>query len=235
MRVLLAEDEPQLRDTIARGLREQAHVVDAVADGDAAFVEAMAQRYDAIILDVVLPRRSGIEVCAALRARGQHTPILLLTARDAIEDKVAGLDAGADDYLTKPFVLRELLARVRALGRRRGAVLPSILRVGDLEVDTLRKEARRQGQLVDLTAREFAFLAYLAQHAEQVISRAELSAEIWDDAADPSANLIDVYVSRIRRKLDAAGQPTLLHTRRGQGVLLSAQAPLTDGALGDLP
>ena len=225
MRLLFAEDDPNLRDAIVRGLREQSYVVNVVSDGKAAVVEAMAQRYDAIILDVMLPYRTGLEVCAELRARGQHTPILLLTARGSVEDKVAGLDAGADDYLTKPFAVKELLARIRALGRRRGEQTPLTIRVGDLEVDTRLQVARRGARTLELTAREFAFLAYLARHADRVVSRAELSAEIWDDSHDPSANLIDVYVSRIRRKLDVAGDTPLLHTRRGLGVLLSERPP----------
>lgn len=232
MRLLFAEDDPNLRDAIARGLREHAYVVTVVADGEAAFVEAMTHRYDAIILDVMLPRRTGLDVCATLRARGQQTPILLLTARGSVEDKVSGLDAGADDYLTKPFAIQELLARVRALGRRRGEVVPSTIHVGDLEIDTRSHIVRRGARTLDLTAREYAFLAYLGRHTGRVVSRAELSAEIWDDNHDPSANLIDVYVSRIRRKLDAAGTAPLLHTRRGLGVILSASAADGDDAPG---
>jgi len=224
MRLLIAEDDPDLRDAIARGMREQGYVVNVVAEGEAALVEATTQRFDAIILDILLPRRSGLEVCAELRARGQHSPILLLTARGSVEDKVRGLDAGADDYLTKPFAFSELLARVRALGRRRGVLTPSIIRVGELAVDTRMRVARRGDRTLELTAREFAFLAYLAQNADRVVSRAELSAEIWDDNHDPSANLIDVYVSRIRRKLDTVGDQPLLHTRRGLGVVLSERS-----------
>lgn len=235
MRLLLAEDDTSLQDVIARGLREQSYIVTVVSDGEAALLAAITGRYDALILDIMLPYRSGLDVCAELRARGQHTPILLLTARDSLDDKVLGLDAGADDYLTKPFAIRELLARLRALGRRRGNVSPTVIRVGDLEVDTRLQMAQRAGKTLELTAREFAFLAYLARHAERVVSRAELSAEIWDDNHDPSANLIDVYVSRIRRKLDATGGASLLHTRRGAGVLLSEHVPTTGDDSPDLP
>lgn len=235
MRLLLAEDDPSLRAVIARGLREQAFVVNVVSDGRAALLAAMTERHDALILDVMLPYVSGLEVCATLRERGLHTPILLLTARDSVDDKVAGLDAGADDYLTKPFAIRELLARIRALGRRRGDVGPSVIRVGDLEVDTRQQTASRAGILLDLTAREFTFLAFLARHVGRVVSRAELSAEIWDDNHDPSSNLIDVYVSRVRRKLEAMGGAPLLHTRRGLGVLLSENSSARDDARSDQP
>jgi two-component system copper resistance phosphate regulon response regulator CusR len=172
-----------------------------------------------MILDVLMPRFDGIEVCRELRRRGVNTPVLLLTARDAVEDRITGLDAGADDYLTKPFAFGELLARIRALLRRRGDVVPATIVVGDLEVDTRRQEARRSGQLVPLTAREYAFLEYLARHAGQLVSRAAIAAHVWDENHDPAANLIDVYVSRLRRKIDAGAAP-LIHTRRGAGVLL---------------
>ena len=230
MRILLAEDDEQLRNTITRGLRERAFAVDAVADGEEALVHAATNGYDAMVLDVLMPRRDGLELCRELRRRGVHTPILLLTARDAVDDRIAGLDAGADDYLTKPFAFGELLARVRALVRRRGEVVPSTITVGDLAVDTRRQEVHRAGRLVPLTAREYAFLEYLARHAGQIVSRAVLAAHVWDENHDPAANLIDVYVSRLRRKIDAGAAP-LLHTRRGAGVLLADRAHLPpDGA-----
>jgi two-component system copper resistance phosphate regulon response regulator CusR len=225
VRILLAEDDEQLRNTITRGLRERSFAVDAVADGEQALVHAATHAYDAMVLDVLMPRRDGLELCREIRRRGLHAPILLLTARDAVEDRIAGLDAGADDYLTKPFAFGELLARVRALLRRRGEVVPSTITVGDLEVDTRRQEVRRAGRLVPLTAREYAFLEYLARYAGQVVSRAALAAHVWDENHDPAANLIDVYVSRLRRKIDA-GAPPLLHTRRGAGVLLAERAPV---------
>jgi two-component system copper resistance phosphate regulon response regulator CusR len=222
VRILLAEDDDQLRDTVLRGLRERSFAVDAVSDGEAALVHAATHAYDAMVLDVLMPRRDGLELCRELRRRGVHTPILLLTARDAVEDRITGLDAGADDYLTKPFAFGELLARLRALLRRRGDVVPTMIAVGDLEVDTRRREARRGGRRVPLTAREFSFLEYLARHAGQVVSRAALAAHVWDENHDPAANLIDVYVSRLRRKIDAGATP-LLHTRRGAGVLLAVE------------
>jgi two-component system copper resistance phosphate regulon response regulator CusR len=221
MRLLLAEDDAALRETIARGLRDATFAVDVVADGDAALASAVAEPYDAIILDVLLPGRNGRDVCRTLRDRGVHAPILLLTALDGPDDTIAGLDAGADDYLTKPFAFGVLLARLRALLRRRGEMLPLTLAVADLAVDTRRREVTRGGRLVPLTAREYAFLAYLVRHAGRVVGREELAAHVWDDSQDPTANLIDVYVSRIRRKLDADAARPLLHTRRGQGVLLA--------------
>lgn len=217
-------------DALARGLRDQAFAVDAVADGDAALVRAVVTDYDVLVLDVLMPGRDGLAVCRELRRRGVHTPILLLTARDAVHDTVAGLDAGADDYLTKPFAFGELLARLRALLRRRGEVLPPVLAVADLTIDTRRQAVHRAGRPIELTAREYVFLAYLARHAGRVVSRAELSAHVWDDNHDPNANLLDVYVSRIRRKVDGGAARPLLHTRRGAGVLLAEVDPAPPGA-----
>lgn len=221
VRLLIAEDDALLRDALVRGLREHAFAVDAVADGEAAVVHAAVTDYDALVLDVLMPRRDGLAVCRELRRRGLHTPILLLTARDAADDTIAGLDAGADDYLAKPFAFGVLLARLRALLRRRGEVLPPTLAVADLTIDTRRQTVERAGRPVELTAREYAFLAYLARHAGRVVSRTELATHVWDDSHDPNANLIDVYVSRIRRKIDGGAVRPLLHTRRGLGVLLA--------------
>lgn len=221
MRLLLAEDDDSLRETVARGLREESFAVDVVGDGEAAYLAAVTETYDGLILDVLLPERNGREVCGLLRERGIHTPILLLTALDGPDDTIAGLDAGADDYLTKPFAFGVLLARLRALLRRRGEVLPPTIVVADLHVDTVRRSVTRGGSAVRLTAREYAFLAYLARHAGRVVAREELATHVWDDSQDPTANVIDVYVSRIRRKLDAAGAQPLLHTKRGLGVLLA--------------
>jgi two-component system copper resistance phosphate regulon response regulator CusR len=223
MRLLLAEDDALLCASIARGLREHAYAVDTVADGDEALVQAAGTEYDGIILDVLMPRRDGIAVCRELRRRRSHTPILLLTAVDGVDDRIIGLDAGADDYLTKPFAFGELLARLRALLRRRASeVLPPVLVVGDLEVDTRHQRARRGGAPIALTAKEYAFLEYLARHAGRVVSRAELTEHLWDDNHDPAANLLDVYVSRLRRKVDGGSAQPLVHTRRGAGVLLAA-------------
>jgi DNA-binding response OmpR family regulator len=233
MRLLLAEDDRQLREALARGLREQAFAVDAAADGEEALTRAAVHEYDALVLDVLMPRRDGIGVCRELRRRGSHVPILLLTARDAVEDRIAGLDAGADDYLTKPFAFGELLARIRALLRRRGEVLPSTLAVGDLTVDTRGHVVMRDGRPIVLTAREYTFLEYLARNAGRVVSRAELTAHVWDENHDPMSNVLDVYLSRLRRKVDGDDAPPLLHTRRGAGIVLAASgddARAADGA-----
>jgi DNA-binding response OmpR family regulator len=222
MRLLLAEDDPQLRDVLTRGLREHAFAVDAVADGESALVQAAVHDYDVLVLDVLMPRRDGVEVCRELRRRGSHLPILLLTARDAVEDRIAGLDAGADDYLTKPFAFGELLARIRALLRRRRETLPATIVVDDLTVDTRSHRVTRHGRPIALTAREYSILEYLARHAGRVVSRAEITAHVWDENHDPMSNVLEVYLSRLRRKVDAGAPVPLLHTLRGAGILLGA-------------
>jgi two-component system copper resistance phosphate regulon response regulator CusR len=227
MRLLFAEDDQQLRETVARGLREQAFAVDAVGDGSAAVAQAAVNDYDAVILDIVMPKRDGLEVCKELRRRRMSVPILLLTARDSVEDKITGLDAGADDYLTKPFAFGELLARVRALTRRREAMVPATLLVGDLEVDTRRQTARRGSREIPLTAKEYAFVEHLARNAGRIVSRAELVAHVWDENHEPMANVLDVYVSRLRRKIDGGEAVALLHIRRGAGIMLA------DGGAGE--
>jgi DNA-binding response OmpR family regulator len=224
MRILLAEDDQPLRDALSRGLREETFAVDAVADGGRALTHALVNDYDLVVLDVMLPVRDGISVCRALRERGIPVPILLLTARDAVDDRIAGLDAGADDYLVKPFAFGELVARLRALLRRGGAVLPSMIVVADLTVDTRAHRVHRAGREIALTAKEYAFLEYLARHAGRVVSRTELTTHVWDENHEPGANLIDVYLSRLRRKVDDPGAAPLLHTRRGAGVLLGPVA-----------
>jgi two-component system copper resistance phosphate regulon response regulator CusR len=220
MRILLAEDEHQLSAALARGLREHAYAVDLAADGAEALRHAAVNQYDAIVLDIQMPKRDGIDVCRELRRRGSEVLVLMLTARDAVEDRIAGLDSGADDYLTKPFIFDELLARLRALLRRRGRVRATTLTVANLRIDTGEQIVRRGARSIPLTAKEYAFLEYLARNAGSVVSRSEIVEHVWDENHDPGANLVDVYVSRLRRKIDA-GEPTaLLHTRRGAGILL---------------
>ena len=228
MRLLLAEDDPRLGETLARGLREESYAVDLVRDGDLAVSRATGNAYDAIVLDVMMPRRDGFAACREIRRRGVHTPVLMLTARDAVGDRIAGLDSGADDYLAKPFDFGELLARLRALLRRRGEVLPAELTVGDLTVDTRARTARRAGRAIPLTAKEYNFLEYLVLHAGRVVSRADIVAHVWDENHDPASNAIEVYVKRLRRKVDDGAASPLIHTRRGAGYLLAA-APDGDG------
>lgn len=221
MRILLAEDDPRLNDLLARALRERAYAVDVVTDGESALVEAAVNEYDAIVLDVMLPRRTGLEVCAELRRRGRQTPILMLTARDALRDRVAGLDSGADDYVVKPFELDELLARLRAIMRRGPALQDEQIVVGDLVVDTRAQQASRAGVPLGLTTREYALLEYLARHAGRVVGRAELTEHVWDANHDPMSNALEVYIGRVRKKLEAPNPVGMLHTRRGSGYLLS--------------
>ncbi len=222
MRILIAEDDARLHDLLSRALRERAFAVDVVTDGETALIEASINEYDAIVLDVMLPRRTGIEVCRELRRRGHRTPILMLTARDAVQDRVAGLDSGADDYVIKPFELDELLARLRALMRRGPTLHDERLTIGDLVVDTRAQQAIRGGFPVGLTTREYALLEYLARHAGRVVGRAELTEHVWDANHDPASNALEVYIGRVRRKLEQHGGASLLHTRRGAGYLLSS-------------
>jgi len=224
MRVLLAEDDSQLRASIMRGLREASFAVDPAATGAQALSLATTNEYDAIVLDVLLPGKSGIVVCRAIRERGNQVPILMLTALDAVEHRIAGLDSGADDYLTKPFDFGELLARLRALTRRRGEVMAPRIVVGDLVIDTLRHSVNRNGRDIVLTAKEFAFLLHLARNAGRVVSRAELMAHVWDDARNTYSNIIDVYASRLRRKIDDGEKVALFTTMRGSGFVLEAPA-----------
>lgn len=206
---------------LAKGLRERAYAVDVAGDGEEALSKAAVNPYDLIVLDVMLPRKSGLEVCRELRASGLPTPILMLTALDQVPDRITGLDHGADDYLGKPFDLNELLARLRALLRRGPRLEDDLLRVADLELHTRSRTVRRAGRLVELTAKEYALLEYLARRRGEVVGRADISEHVWDEAYDPFSNLIEVYIQRLRRKLEE-GQPgpRLLHTRRGEGYRL---------------
>jgi DNA-binding response OmpR family regulator len=221
MRILLAEDDRQLRLSIARGLREASYAVDQAGTGPQALSLASANQYDAVILDVLLPGKSGVVVCSELRRSGNAVPILILTALDGVERRIAGLDAGADDYLTKPFDFGELLARLRALTRRRGPVASATVEVGDLVIDTLRRSVHRNRREIALTNKEFAFLLHLARNAGRVIDRAELMEHVWDDAQNYS-NIIDVYASRLRRKIDDGEKVALFKTVRGSGFMLDA-------------
>jgi two-component system copper resistance phosphate regulon response regulator CusR len=219
VRILLVEDEAHAAELLAKGLREQSYAVDVAADGECALEAAALTPYDLVVLDWMLPRKSGYEVCRELREAGSRVPILMLTALDGVDDRVAGLDAGADDYLVKPFHFRELLARVRALLRRGPELLPDVLAVGEIEVDSRAREVRVDGLVVELTAKEYALLEYLARHAGEVVGRADIAEHVWADTYDPFSNLIEVYIQRLRKKLGAAGR-RYIHTRRGAGYVL---------------
>ena len=223
MRVLLVEDDTRIAHFVAKGLREQSYAVDVSATGEEALYQVAINTYDLVILDVMIPAPDGFAVCKELRRTGHRMPVLMLTARDAVEDRIEGLDRGADDYLTKPFEFRELLARLRALLRRPSAVQPSTLSVADLVVDTAGQAVTRGGKFVSLTAKEYALVEFLARNAGRVVGRAEIAEHVWDEEFDPFSNLIEVYVNRVRRKIDTKGFKPLLHTRRGAGYVLSPE------------
>ena len=223
MRILLVEDEPKVANFIAKGLREQTYAVDVAGDGAEGLYRGANTQYDVVILDVLLPVKDGYTVCRELRALGSRTPILMLTARDAVDDRVAGLDCGADDYLTKPFDFKELLARLRALLRRSATLRPENLRVADLAVNTASHTATRSGQLIHLTAREYALLEFLVLNQNRVLGREQIGQHVWDENFDPFSNTIDVHIKRLRAKIDAGHQVRLIHTRRGEGYMLSAE------------
>src|SRR5499427_5249787 len=211
MRVLLVEDEPRAAAILAKGLREHAYAVDIAADGEAAIFQAASTDYDALILDVMLPLADGLAVCRSIRQSGSTVPILMVTARDAVDARIAGLDSGADDYLVKPFDFGELLARLRALIRRGGQpLLPERLSAGPLTLDTRSRRVLVGAREMALTAKEYALLEYLVRRAGDVVSRADIAEHVWDDHYDPLSNVVDVYVQRLRRKIDPAGGESLI-------------------------
>jgi two-component system copper resistance phosphate regulon response regulator CusR len=224
LRLLLVEDEDRIARFVAKGLREQAYAVDVVAKGEDALYQAAINSYDLIILDVMIPGKNGFEVCRELRRAGQRVPVLMLTARDSVEDRISGLDHGADDYLTKPFEFRELLARLRALLRRSGELRPAQIAVSDLVLDTGAQTVSRGGRTIPLTTKEYALLEFLARNTGRVVGRAEIAEHVWDESFDPFSNLIEVYVNRVRRKIDVHGAKPLLHTRRGAGYFFGVVA-----------
>lgn len=221
MRVLIVDDEPEVADLLRRALREAAWAPDVVATGEAALEALAATEYDLVVLDVGLPDIDGFTVCRRWRDRGGRTPIIILTARDELTDRVTGLDSGADDYLPKPFAVEELLARLRALARRPPEALRVTLRLADLELDTTTRTVRRSGAAVRLTAREYGLLEYLMRNPHRVVSRGQILSRVWDDNFDPVANAVDVLVGRVRRKVDTGPGPRLLQTIRGVGYVLS--------------
>ena len=222
MRLLVVEDENKVASFIKKGLEEEGYAVDLAADGEAGLAMALERVHDLIILDIRLPKMDGLQVLQMLRQDKITTPVLLLTVRATIEDKVLGLDAGADDYLTKPFAFQELVARVRALLRRRAETEPTTLRVGDLSLDPARRTVTRGGVKIDLTAREFSLLDYFMRNPGRVLTRTMIAEHVWDYSFDTSTNVIDVYVNYLRKKIDAEREPKLLHTVRGVGYVLQA-------------
>jgi heavy metal response regulator len=229
MRILLVEDDPRIARFVSQALREQAYAVDAAAGGEDALFKASINDYDAVILDVMIPGRDGFEVCRELRAAGSSVPVIMLTARDDVRDRVEGLDSGADDYLTKPFEVAELLARLRALLRRGRVVRPALVTVADLRIDTRAHAVTRAGRRVELTAKEYALLEYLARERGRVLTRSEIAEHVWDENFDPLSNLIDVNINRLRRKVDDGFAAPLIHTRRGEGYMLAAPDDLRGG------
>jgi len=220
MRVLIIEDYGPLRRALCNGLREAGFAVDASSDGQEGLWYAESNEYDVIVLDLMLPKIDGLTILKRLREAGRSMHILILTARDAVEDRVRGLDLGADDYLVKPFAFEELLARVRALVRREYKAKSPVIRVADLEIDTARRLVRRAGERIDLTAREYALLELLALRAGEVVTRTEIWEHLYDFDSCAQSNVVDVYVGYLRKKIERLGLPRLIHTRRGQGYVL---------------
>ena len=227
MRILLVEDDHDAAAVLARGLREHAYAVDIAADGHQALEAAAINSYDLIVLDLLLPQMDGLEVCRRLRQQGNSVPVLMLTARGEPDQRVEGLDAGADDYLPKPYHFPELLARMRALLRRGPELEPAVLEVHDLTIDSRRHHVQRGGRTIVLTTKEYALLDYLARRRGEVVGRADIAEHVWDDSYDPVSNLIEVYIQRLRRKIDDGERVKLIHTRRGAGYCLTTDA---DGA-----
>jgi DNA-binding response OmpR family regulator len=227
MQILVVEDEPKVGNALREGLEAEGYAVTLAQTGEEGFFQASSRAFDLIILDVMLPGRDGVEVLQTLRRQGAKTPVLLLTAKDAIEDRVLGLDAGADDYLVKPFAFAELSARIRALLRRNRTETQSVLTMGQLEVDPVRRTVMREGQRIELTAREFELLEYLVRNHGRVVSREMLARDVWKETAraTPLDNVIDVHIARLRRKIDDPFHLKLLHTVRGVGFTLQEEQP----------
>jgi heavy metal response regulator len=220
MRLLVVEDERKLTRFLKHGLEEEQYAVDVAVDGEEGWYLSQVHDYDLIILDIMLPKIDGLTLCRQWREQQRTTPILLLTARDSVEDKVCGFDLGADDYLVKPFAFAELLARLRALLRRQRTSAATRLQVADLELDVLRHQVRRGGQRIDVTAKEYALLEFLLRHAGAVVTRTQIAEHVWDQYFDHDSNVIDVYMSYLRQKIDRSFVPKLLHTVRGVGYIL---------------
>jgi DNA-binding response OmpR family regulator len=224
MRILVLEDDKQMAGVLKRGLQEQGYAVDVAHAGDVGLAMAQSEPYDLVVLDVMLPELDGLAVCRRLRTQHHNMPVLMLTARDTVDDRVAGLDSGADDYVVKPFAFRELLARVRALLRRDDLSKDPVLRAADLEVNTLTREVHRAGRSVELTSKEYAVLEYFLRHPNQVLTRTQIAEHVWDYDFVAMSNVVDVYIRYLRRKLSDESEPRLLRTIRGTGYQLKVAA-----------
>ncbi len=224
VRILVVEDDPKTARFLKQGLEEEGHAVDIAADGDEGAYLGHLNPYDLILLDIQLPRRNGLQLATELRREGVETPILMLTGRDSTPDVVRGLNAGADDYLTKPFDFDELVARVNALTRRRGAVTSGVLRFEDLEMDRLKRQVRRGNSLIDLSPREFRLLEHFMLHPEEVVTRVQLLEKVWDMSFDPETNVVDAHLSNLRKKLEQGGGGRLIQTVRGAGYALRRES-----------
>ena len=220
MRILVIEDESKIAAFIKRGLKEEGYAVDVAGDGEEGHYLATTMTYDLIILDLMIPKIDGISLCRKLREENNETPILILTAKDAVKDKVLGLDSGADDYLTKPFAFEELLARSRAILRKRKGQASNKLKVGELVLDLLSHEVTREGREIELTTKEFSLLEYLMRNAGTVVTRTMISEHVWDINFDSFTNVIDVYINYLRNKIDRGFKKELIHTIRGRGYVL---------------
>ncbi len=220
MRVLLIEDDARISRFVTSGLKEESHVVDVAEDGEEGLFLALNEDYDAVVLDLMLPKRDGVEILREMRAKGKQTPVLALTARDAVSDKVRLLDEGVDDYMTKPFSFSELSARLRALFRRARASSANVIRIADLEIDPLSRAVTRDGRRIDLTAREFSLLLFMAQHEGRVLTRRIIAEHVWDEQFESFSNVIDVHVNRLRKKIDEGRTSKLIGTIRGVGYVL---------------
>lgn len=225
MRLLLVEDSERLRRSVAGGLRKAGYAVDVSGDGEEGLWYALGNEYDVIILDLMLPKLDGLTLLRRLREKGKDTHVLIVTAKDTVEDRVLGLRSGSDDYLIKPFAFDELLARVEALARRTHGVKRAVIKVGDLEIDTSRRLTRRGSRAIDLPPREFALLEYLAMRKGQVVPRADIEAHIYDEYAELASNVVESAIYSLRKKIDSPDEPSLIQTRRGMGYVLGADEP----------
>lgn len=230
MRVLLVEDDPDVAGFINRGLMEQTYAVDVVDNGEEALYMASENTYDALVLDVAIPAPDGLDICRTLRANGSTVPILMLTARGSVDEKIEGLDAGADDYLPKPFEFGELLARLRALLRRGGATVSAVLVSGEMEVDTRSRRVTMAGRTIPLTTKEYSVLEYLVRNAGRVVTREDIAEHVWNQDFDPFTNVIDVYINRLRRYIERVSSKKLIHTIRGAGYIFDTNPPASGAA-----